>query len=250
MSTTRQMRLRPRLTTHPPTRGQRDLALRRSLGISAPSQVKHAPQRRTHVRAAAAWPIDGRRWPGRWLSIKGRLKSAQLPTSGGIRYVPPRGYSPSMALPRGSNRGYIDRFGNEWVRGPSRTQRPGLVERGPPSETRGDAWRSLAGPGGRCRRSHGSRCRHCDACSNRMLAATAATQLASPRFSATEVAGGPATYDDDGPTELRTRGVAVAWRSHSRPAAAVSPAGRGGASRRWPRSRRARRRGRWPRRPG
>jgi RHS repeat-associated protein len=54
-------------------------------------------------------------------SIKGRLKAAQLPTSGRIRYVPPTGYSPTMPLPRGANKGYIDRFGNEWVRGPSRT---------------------------------------------------------------------------------------------------------------------------------
>ena len=54
-------------------------------------------------------------------SRKARLHAAQLPTSGRIRYVPPHGYHPSMPLPRGSNKGYIDRFGNEWVPGPSRT---------------------------------------------------------------------------------------------------------------------------------
>lgn len=55
-------------------------------------------------------------------SIKGRLKSAGLPTSGRVRYVPPKGYRPSMPLPRGPQNGYIDRFGNEWVKGPSRTE--------------------------------------------------------------------------------------------------------------------------------
>jgi hypothetical protein len=55
-------------------------------------------------------------------SIKGRLKAAQLPISGRIRYVPPKGYRPSMPLPRGTQNGYIDRFGNEWVKGPSRTE--------------------------------------------------------------------------------------------------------------------------------
>ncbi len=54
-------------------------------------------------------------------TVKGRLKDAQLPTSGKIRYVPPKGHPPSQPLPRGPNHGYIDRFGNEWVRGPSRT---------------------------------------------------------------------------------------------------------------------------------
>lgn len=54
-------------------------------------------------------------------SIKGRVKAAQLPTAGRIRYAPPTGYRPSMPLPRGSSNGYIDRFGNEWVRGRSRT---------------------------------------------------------------------------------------------------------------------------------
>ena len=40
---------------------------------------------------------------------------------GRIRYVPPEGYDPSSPLPRGEGNGYIDRFGNEWVKGPSRT---------------------------------------------------------------------------------------------------------------------------------
>ncbi|GEM_PF-1943283 len=54
-------------------------------------------------------------------SIKGRINYVQLPNEGKIRYVPPEGYSASQPLPRGPNNGYIDRFGNEWVKGPSRT---------------------------------------------------------------------------------------------------------------------------------
>jgi filamentous hemagglutinin len=61
------------------------------------------------VGAARAW------------TIKARLKAAQLPTKGNIRYVPPRNYQPGNPLPRGPNNGYIDRVGNEWVKGPSRT---------------------------------------------------------------------------------------------------------------------------------
>ncbi|WP_211229693.1 polymorphic toxin type 17 domain-containing protein, partial [Arsenophonus nasoniae] len=54
-------------------------------------------------------------------STKGRINHVQLPNTGKIRYVPPEGYSPSQPLPRGPNNGYIDKFKNEWVKGPSRT---------------------------------------------------------------------------------------------------------------------------------
>jgi len=53
-------------------------------------------------------------------SIKARLNAAQLPT-GRIRFVQERGYDPNVPLPRGPNRGYLDRFGNEWIKGGSRT---------------------------------------------------------------------------------------------------------------------------------
>ena len=53
---------------------------------------------------------------------KTKLKAADLPTKGKIRYIPPKNWSPSEPLPRTENGGYLDRFGNEWVRGPSRTQ--------------------------------------------------------------------------------------------------------------------------------
>jgi hypothetical protein len=54
-------------------------------------------------------------------SIKGRLTDAELPTKGKIRFVPPKGYNPVEPLRRGEQGGYIDRFGNELVKGPSRT---------------------------------------------------------------------------------------------------------------------------------
>ncbi|WP_311568327.1 polymorphic toxin type 17 domain-containing protein [Photobacterium arenosum] len=55
-------------------------------------------------------------------TIKSRLKDAQLPTQGKIRFVPKRGYNPSNPLNRGPNKGFIDRFDNEWLKGPSRTE--------------------------------------------------------------------------------------------------------------------------------
>lgn len=60
-------------------------------------------------------------------SISGRMRAAGpgeefgFPGQGRIRYVPPRGYNPAEPLPRGPQGGYLDRFGNEWTVGPSRT---------------------------------------------------------------------------------------------------------------------------------
>jgi hypothetical protein len=60
-------------------------------------------------------------------SIGSRMRAAGpgdqygLPNQGRIRYVPPEGYNPANPLPRGPHGGYIDRFGNEWMVGPSRT---------------------------------------------------------------------------------------------------------------------------------
>jgi hypothetical protein len=51
-----------------------------------------------------------------------RTKAAGLPTEGKIRFVPARGYKPEIPLARGPSNGYIYRFGNEWVKGPSRTE--------------------------------------------------------------------------------------------------------------------------------
>ncbi|MET9447688.1 polymorphic toxin type 17 domain-containing protein [Streptomyces cinerochromogenes] len=53
--------------------------------------------------------------------VKGLIKDAQLPHTGRIRFVPDKRVSISAGLPRGPRKGYIDRFGNEWIKGPSRT---------------------------------------------------------------------------------------------------------------------------------
>jgi filamentous hemagglutinin len=47
-------------------------------------------------------------------STKGRIKYVELPTQGKIRFVPDSNYSPSNPLPRGPNKGYLDKFGNEY----------------------------------------------------------------------------------------------------------------------------------------
>jgi RHS repeat-associated protein len=57
---------------------------------------------------------------GRW-SVRGRIRHSGLPANGPIRFVPPKGYDPRSPLQRGPNHGYLDRFDNEWVKGPSRT---------------------------------------------------------------------------------------------------------------------------------
>lgn len=76
------------------------------------------------TKTAADLPFDPRSVGAAkiWDSVKGRLKAAELPTSGKIRFVPKNGYDPANPLAKGPNGGYIDRFGNEWVKGPSRTQ--------------------------------------------------------------------------------------------------------------------------------
>ena len=58
-------------------------------------------------------------------SIKGRVKAAELPTKGKIRFVPDKKYRASNDLPTGimnGKRGFKDRFGNIWTKGPSRTK--------------------------------------------------------------------------------------------------------------------------------
>jgi hypothetical protein len=52
---------------------------------------------------------DTARAPRTW-SVKARLKVAQLPTKGRIRYVPPDSYEPSEPLPRGRQNGFRDKF--------------------------------------------------------------------------------------------------------------------------------------------
>ena len=54
-------------------------------------------------------------------TIKSRMKDAKLPNEGKIRFIPPDNYNASTPLRRGPQNGYIDKFDNEWIKGPSRT---------------------------------------------------------------------------------------------------------------------------------
>lgn len=70
-------------------------------------------------------PFDPRYTAGSakaWTSIKGRLKALKLPIQGKIRFIPPKDYNPKSPLTRGKRDGFLDRFGNEWVKGSSRTK--------------------------------------------------------------------------------------------------------------------------------
>ena len=49
------------------------------------------------------------------------IKKAQLPTKGKIRFVPPEKWNATETLNRTNTGGYIDKFGNIWEKGPSRT---------------------------------------------------------------------------------------------------------------------------------
>ncbi len=55
-------------------------------------------------------------------SKAGRIKAAKLPRKGKVRFVPKKNWNPSEPLQRGPNKGYMDKFGNEWTKGPSRTK--------------------------------------------------------------------------------------------------------------------------------
>jgi hypothetical protein len=67
-----------------------------------------------------AFPLGSLSAAQAW-TMKNRLKTAGLPTKGKVRYVPPEGYDPTVRLPKkGKTCGYLDRHGNEWVKGPSR----------------------------------------------------------------------------------------------------------------------------------
>ncbi len=75
------------------------------------------------LMAAAAGPLGkiGGKVARVW-SKRRRVKAAGLPLRGKVRYIPPKGYNPASPLPRGKQHGYVDKFGNEWTKGPSRTK--------------------------------------------------------------------------------------------------------------------------------
>ncbi len=64
-----------------------------------------------HDAAEAAYKNE------KWLA---KAKDLQLPTDGPIAFVPPKGWDPKNPK-RGPNHGYVDAYGNEWTKGPSRT---------------------------------------------------------------------------------------------------------------------------------
>ncbi|MBN8604867.1 MAG: hypothetical protein J0M26_27950, partial [Planctomycetes bacterium] len=66
------------------------------------------------LSAAKSWTRSGR--------LRAYQRDYNLPIRKGYaRYIPPDSWSPNQALPRGQNGGFIDKFGNEWVQGVSRT---------------------------------------------------------------------------------------------------------------------------------
>lgn len=80
---------------------------------------QHAAEK-AQILADSSFPAGSAGAAKVW-STKARLKAAQLPTKGKIRFIPMDGYKASNPIRRGPNSGYIDRFGNEWISGPSRT---------------------------------------------------------------------------------------------------------------------------------
>lgn len=127
----------PAATTNPPTTGTHSPASAGAVDGFPGALVSTRPADATAARGEALSRIaaeggatfgqrargvllDDTGAVGAW-SISGRIKAAGLPGSGPIRYVPPTNYRSGMPLPRGGSHGYIDRFGNEWVKGPSRT---------------------------------------------------------------------------------------------------------------------------------
>ena len=118
--------------------GEYGLALRSAMGILGPVGkafgagiraiklgIKVARKRFSVTKGASKLDdgvMSGSAGASRVWTKKGRLKAVGLPTSGKIRFVPPKGYNASNPLNREPNGGFIDRFGNEWVKGPSRTK--------------------------------------------------------------------------------------------------------------------------------
>ncbi|QBY07089.1 hypothetical protein E5F05_01815 (plasmid) [Deinococcus metallilatus] len=91
---------------------------------SGDSSNQRATNVQTGAAAGAPNPNGDKNKGSTQPTKKGSVKDAQLPTEGRIRYVPPQDWDPSNPLPRakvGGRTGYVDRFGNVWIKGPSRT---------------------------------------------------------------------------------------------------------------------------------
>lgn len=85
---------------------------------------KVKPSGQTNTASNLKNTVDGK--VTKHKSIKRLIKQEELPTTGKLRYVPPKKLHSFDRLPHKklpNNRiGFIDRFGNIWVKGPSRTK--------------------------------------------------------------------------------------------------------------------------------
>jgi hypothetical protein len=66
-------------------------------------------------------------WIGGWArlakeQISNPIVKARLPVGGEFPYTPPNNWRPTEPLRRGPHGGFIDRYGNEWVKGRSITR--------------------------------------------------------------------------------------------------------------------------------
>ena len=50
------------------------------------------------------------------------LKDKNLPTNGDVKFEPPKNWNPSEPMQKGDQNGFLDRYGREWTKGPSRTE--------------------------------------------------------------------------------------------------------------------------------
>jgi len=120
-------------STKPPLGGDLPLAVQKvKLGERSPSVLARADTTSNHTEAMKGKLLGevntAKAGGDKIWSIAARLKNAGgpgvgLPTTERIRFIPQEGYNPKVPLPRGPNKGFLDRFGNEWVKGPSRTAR-------------------------------------------------------------------------------------------------------------------------------
>ncbi len=49
------------------------------------------------------------------------LRRLRLPIGGDVPFEPPNNWYPTEPLPKGPKKGYVDKKGREWTKGPTRT---------------------------------------------------------------------------------------------------------------------------------
>lgn len=83
-------------------------------GLQSPATINRALGAMNKMSEAAGKAYS--KYP-QWQKAAEKLK---LPTDGPISFVPPKNWNPKNPV-KGPNGGYMDAFGNEWKKGPSRT---------------------------------------------------------------------------------------------------------------------------------